>query len=522
MKPLHHYQHYYPNKPQSNSLPITSTFISQSFVEKTPIYPNFQTVEEELSESLSIYDNKSQQRESLSNIDDTISLTNLITPLSSSSSPSNEHENSILFQNKCTFIQTYLTLLKQTKQSTYPSLLKFSLKANVRDYILTEDHFFNYVKYIIDGTLNDKSFQVSRRYKEFISYRSLLVENWPGLFIPQIPPKKTFGNLEDAFIHLRQNFLQVFFNKISSCPHLASSLETKIFLEPRTENYSELPLEIYHRNIEDIYKIYSNYFNFLNEITLTQKQKTSLQQFYIILNQTKTRLENLNYIITEAKNIQMETEALISNFNECNYMTENSYFDMMNFNKKQINELNKPILEVNIMTNLYESKSQNFYTTYFEWVNSVLIDTEAMIEAMSCLYKYNKIFEEKIEILKQLNELLFRSTNRSYFKDFFFQLDLNKVQNIIYQVKTVKEEIEVYKKLIDLIYKILFFIEIPTYKKDQYNYYIAFIKKVISDEKHSEDKNKNIYKLMMMHCNSMMEIMKKGNNEEEGVKENKG
>ena len=96
------------------------------------------------------------------------------------------------------------------------------------------------------------------------------------------------------------------------------------------------------------------------------------------------------------------------------------------------------------------------------------------------------------------------------------------MQNIIYQVKTVKEEIEVYKKLIDLIYKILFFIEIPTYKKDQYNYYIAFIKKVIRDEKHSEDKNKNIYKLMMMHCSSMMEIMKKGNNEEEGVKENKG
>jgi hypothetical protein len=39
---------------------------------------------------------------------------------------------------------------------------------------------------------------------------------------------------------------------------------------------------------------------------------------------------------------------------------------------------------------------------------------------------------------------------------------------------------------------------------------------------YNEDKNKNIYKLMMMHCSSMLEIMKKGNNEEEGVKENKG
>lgn len=491
-------------EPFSHSLPNAKFFShpSQSFIIKAPTNLDLIISEEDLNETVSIFENKSQ-RESLSNIEN---VETFIVPYHSKGD-TNE-EDSILFKNKYSFIQTYLSVLKKSKTiTTYPSLLKFSLKVNVRDYTLSEDSIFNYIKYNIDGFYGDKKFQVSRRYKEFLSFRQLLVENWPGLVIHPIPPKKNFGNLEDSFINLRKKFLQQFFNKIAASPHLATCLETKIFLESRNENFLDIPIEVYYRSVEDIYKIYSNYFNFLLEMNLSAKQKATVQKFYFILNKTRTSLENLNYIVTEAKNVQMETEKTVSSFYENNFMTENSYYDMLNLTSEQKKTLNKPILELNLTDAMYRTKYDNFYTTYFEWIKSALIDTDAMLEALSTLYKCNQTFENKIESLKSLNEELYKSANKSFFQTFFFQINLNKIENKINQVKNLKHDIELYKKLIDLIYKILYYIEIPTFKRDQYDFYQHFLKKCIDDEQHSNQKHKTLYNLIKIHCASTIEVI---------------
>ena len=487
---------------KSSPYPKFCSHPSQSFILKPSENLHFPISEEELSESVSIYENKSE-RESISNIEN---VETFIIPYHSKGDIN--EEDSVLFQNTYSFIQTYLSVLKQSKTiTTYPSLLKFSLKVNVRDYTISEDNLFNYVKYNIDGFYGDKEFQVTRRYKEFISFRQLLVENWPGVFIPQIPPKKSFGNLDDSFINVRRKFLQQFFNKISASPHLASSLEIKIFLEPRLENFLDLPIEVYYRPVEDIYKIYSNYFNFLNEMTLTQKQKAQVQKFYFILGKTRSSLENLNYIVTEAKNVQMETGKLISNFYENNFMTENAYYDMLNLTNEQKKNLNKDILELGLTDAMYRTKYDNIYTTYFEWINSALIDTDAMIEAISTLYKYNQTFENKVEMLKKLNDELYSKANPSFLRSFFFQINLNTIENRINEVKKLKEEIEIYNKLLELIYKILFYIEIPTFKKDQYSFYQHFLLKCIDDEAHSRQKHKTLYKLIQMHCMTTLSVI---------------
>ena len=54
-----------------------------------------------------------------------------------------------------------------------------------------------------------------------------------------------------------------------------------------------------------------------------------------MLMETKNNFDTLNNIVTEAKNIQIETESLLQNFFENNFDTENSIYDMLMFQKKK-------------------------------------------------------------------------------------------------------------------------------------------------------------------------------------------
>ena len=49
----------------------------------------------------------------------------------------------------------------------------------------------------------------------------------------------------------------------------------------------------------------------------------------------------------------------------------------------------------------------------------------------------------------------------------------------INEINNLKEEIEIYKKLIDLIFKILYSIEIPTFKKININFVLVLLIKLI-------------------------------------------
>lgn len=60
---------------------------------------------------------------------------------------------------------------------------------------IIKEGFRKYVMYTISGSDNLGSFEAYRRYKDFIRLRNLLVEHWPGCFIPYIPPKKNIVNL---------------------------------------------------------------------------------------------------------------------------------------------------------------------------------------------------------------------------------------------------------------------------------------------------------------------------------------
>ena len=90
----------------------------------------------------------------------------------------------------------------------------------------------SYIVYGIDGKDNLGTFAGERRYNHFHSLKQALNQNWPGIYIPNIPPKKAVGNKDVEFIIERMYFLERFIMQISDIPYLKNSDEMKIFIRP--------------------------------------------------------------------------------------------------------------------------------------------------------------------------------------------------------------------------------------------------------------------------------------------------
>src|SRR3990167_405019 len=112
---------------------------------------------------------------------------------------------------------------------------------------------------VYEVTFSDKSGssnKVDRRFSEFFSLRSKLVDNWPGYFIPPIPEKKTTGNLEKELVEMRQHMLNHFMVRCGKMPHIWNSREMEAFLKTTggdvtkaIESIPKLtPTEMYDRN----------------------------------------------------------------------------------------------------------------------------------------------------------------------------------------------------------------------------------------------------------------------------------
>ena len=88
--------------------------------------------------------------------------------------------------------------------------------------------FKNYIVYELLGSEINNS-PILRRYSDFFSLREKLKENWPGIYIPNIPPKKLIGNTNEKLITNRMRLLNSFCFKLSKIPYLFKSDEVKIF-----------------------------------------------------------------------------------------------------------------------------------------------------------------------------------------------------------------------------------------------------------------------------------------------------
>ena len=104
---------------------------------------------------------------------------------------------------------------------------------DVVSYQKNGDHFV----YIIDGIdpATMQTYQIKRRYKHFLALRNCFVERLPGLYIPALPKKQSFGSNSDEFLKERCYLLSMFIKQVAKCPYLVESEEFSVFVSPQQD-----------------------------------------------------------------------------------------------------------------------------------------------------------------------------------------------------------------------------------------------------------------------------------------------
>nr|XP_027237297.1 PX domain-containing protein kinase-like protein isoform X2 [Penaeus vannamei] len=112
------------------------------------------------------------------------------------------------------------------------------LFCNIKEAQNTDGH----IEYVLEVWRTpdiDTRWTVSHRYSDFAQLQSTLKVG--SMVLPQLPPKKVFGNTDRDFINERKVALQKYLDNILSNELLASSLPVKKFLDPKSysRNFQE-------------------------------------------------------------------------------------------------------------------------------------------------------------------------------------------------------------------------------------------------------------------------------------------
>ena len=110
-----------------------------------------------------------------------------------------------------------------------PKSKVFSVSNPVKTGSATTGH----IKYTVVGIDADGEFTESRRFREFNSLRTVLVQRWPGIYIPALPEKKLVGGKDDKFVEERRGLLERFMKEIGKIDYLTHSKEFKVFARDR-------------------------------------------------------------------------------------------------------------------------------------------------------------------------------------------------------------------------------------------------------------------------------------------------
>ena len=115
---------------------------------------------------------------------------------------------------------------------------------------LTEHH-----AYPIFGRDSQGDIECSRRFQNFYDFRVMLINRFPGLYIPPVPKKTTTGKKDEAVVRERRYFLDLFLKEICALRYLAMSKELQIFLRPQGD-LNQLMQKQYRPKLVDVLTTY--------------------------------------------------------------------------------------------------------------------------------------------------------------------------------------------------------------------------------------------------------------------------
>jgi hypothetical protein len=292
----------------------------------------------------------------------------------------------------------------------------------------------SYICYTMDGT--DVTEQLTRRYSDFFALYEKLLQRWPGIYIPRIPPKKITGNTTPALIKTRMRLLNRFCLNLSNIDYLYRAEETNIFRNnvPDVANaINKLP----ELNYSDMLARMKEAFPEYNENYDIIVGKSKISDFENFLRKCQKNIEEFQNHVNSA-NEKRETEKrqymeMIKGFSDYEKNNMMSYADnnenSLIFVNPSYSSLSEKVLKL-------KQEMINPFSAFKNWLEEELLDVEAMLVAIKQIYDLLQKEEQLKDKLNTLEEDIKKgqSGQVSFIKGLF-----KKKEDIIAEIEKEKE-----------------------------------------------------------------------------------
>ena len=293
-----------------------------------------------------------------------------------------------------------------------------------------------HVQYSLMGT--DIQEALKRRYSDFYALHEKLLERWPGIFVPNIPPKVVVGNLDADIIAFRIRLLNRFCLDLSNIKYLYESEEVKLF-QSNTNDVAKaiekLPKLTYSQILDNYKKAFPDFVESYDALI----GKSKILEFLSFLKKNLINLKTFNEtIIKTVEKREEEIEKyieLIKNFKEyesnniLSYAHQEEKLIFANSNNTVLNEKIEKIKELLL----------NPYIILEIWIEEEELDTDAMICVINSLIK----LQENLEKLRQRSSAIdIEQKKAEVGQTSFLKSIFKKKDEIINQLNKEKETVE--------------------------------------------------------------------------------
>jgi hypothetical protein len=368
----------------------------------------------------------------------------------------------------------------------------------------------SYIGYTLDGT--DLTEQLVRRYSDFYALYEKLIQRWPGIYIPRIPPKKITGNQDPSMIKTRMRLLNRFCLNLSNIEYLYKAEESNIFRNnvPDVANaINKLP----ELNYADMLARMREAFPEFNENYDVIVGKSKITEFDQFLKKCQKNIEEfMNSVNTASEKREVEKKQYLemihgfSNYEKDNMMTyaDNNEGSLIFYNPNY-SSLSEKVLKL-------KQEMINPFIAFKNLLEEETLDVEAMQIAIKQIYQ---LLEEESKLKEKLSGLQEDIKKGQAGQVNFFKGLFKKKEDIIADTEKEKEATEQKINDLEVIIKIVgdnMENQIEVFKNEKTQNYYKYLKMFAILQRES---NKVVRELWTLVKNALTDISPNAGQDEE-------
>ena len=363
-----------------------------------------------------------------------------------------------------------------------------------------EKNIGTFISYTLNGT--DITEKMSRRYSDFHALYEKLLQRWPGVYIPRIPPKIMTKNTSRKRIKRRMRLLNRFCLNLSNIDYLYSSDETSIFKSTAQDvansinKLPELTLEETLNRMKEAFPQYNEAYDILLGKPKINDFDNFLKKFLKTIDLFQKTVESAVEKREQEKKKYVE---IINGFVEYEKNSILTYtddqVDNLIFNNPSYSELAEKIKTLN-------KDMINPFTAFKDWLEEEVLDAEAMslaIKGINDFIEKEEKCRQKLETTE--TEIKKVESGGSSLKTLFKRKD-----SVIAGMLKEKEETNQRLKNLELLVKILadnMEKHINEFKKEKTQSYYKYLKIFAIMQKES---NRVIREVWLLVKNALNQI----------------